>query len=70
MNLMVITNKKYDTKVLRYRSKIQNQNARNVGIENDKVIIKITKLSLLATHSEVKHNNPQMRISLQDISIN
>ena len=71
MNLIVITNKNYDSKVISYRSKIENQNARNMGIRNDKVIIiKITKLSLLANHSEVKHDSLQMRISLQDMSTN
>ena len=70
MNLIVIT-KKSDSKVVRYRSKIENQNARNMGIRNDKVIIiKITKLSLLATHSKVKHDSLQMGISLQDMSTN
>lgn len=40
MNLIVITNKlqkkKSDSKVVRYRSKIENQNARNMGIRNEK----------------------------------
>ena len=59
MNLIVITNKNYDSKVISYRSKIENQNARNMGIRNDKVIIiKITNLSLLATHSEVNYDSP------------
>ena len=38
MNLIVITNKKYDSKVVRYKSKIENENARNIGIRNDKVM--------------------------------
>ena len=71
MNLIVITNKNYDSKVISYRSKIENQNARNMGIRNDKVIIiKITNLSLLATHSEVNYDSLQMGISLQDMSTN
>ena len=65
INLIVITNKlqkKSDSKVVRYRSKIENQNARNMGIRNDKVIIiKITKLILLASHSEVNYKYKLMQ---------